>query len=758
MLRPEQMSKVSVTGSRSVMEPVIETMHGMRLVHITDYDGSWEGFEPGEPLPGSDETSSTLVTVRAIESILDVDDDDVTAGARPDLSNAEERLEEVRAEVNSLDDRRDERRERLRELDERRERMERFADLGLELDLLWGYDSLDVLVGEGDGAEVETALAGSDAVEAFDVFAGGDTVAIFGYMADDEDLSDALVGVPFTAVEVPEETGNPEAVLADLESERKQVEAELEKIESELEALKADAAPFLLALEEELTVDVQKYEAPLRFATTERSFIVEGWVPTPRVDEFETTLRETVGERIEVAELMRAAYTSGGHLSHDPSHDTEHEREAATDGGQEVTPDSDTTAPATAPDDAESTDEVATDGGVESGVVTVDDDPPVIQENPGILSPFELLTKAVNRPKYSEFDPTFILFLTFPLFFGFMIGDIAYGLLYMLIGYGVVSRFESDGLVNFGKIVAWLGLFTVLFGVLYGEVLGLHFFEWFGSHPPIEKGISDVEWAKTWLVVAVIAGWVHLNLGYTFEFIEEYQLHGTKQAIGEVGSWLLMLNGLWIFIFSKTFDKSKPDLLIDSNPGEGAVAMLDAGPLGFGFNGFPAIVGWAGVGLLVLGFLVLVTVGPRYEAFEFAVPLAHTLSYTRLTAVLLAKAGMALAANLLYWGVYEDEEGFHYIHESTPAKKAEEGKEVIFDGLANMGSSFELGPLALGLEGALIGIPVFIIAHAVVLAVGGTAAIQAIRLEYFEFFEKFYEGGGKNYQPFGYDRTYTTDN
>jgi len=44
-----------------------------------------------------------------------------------------------------------------------------------------------------------------------------------------------------------------------------------------------------------------------------------------------------------------------------------------------------------------------------------------------------------------------------------------------------------------------------------------------------------------------------------------------------------------------------------------------------------------------------------------------------------------------------------------------------------------------------------------VLAIGGTEALQAIRLEYVEFFEKFYEGGGKNYQPFGYDRTYTTD-
>jgi V/A-type H+-transporting ATPase subunit I len=530
-----------------------------------------------------------------------------------------------------------------------------------------------------------------------------------------------------------------------MESERRQVEAELERIESELEALKADSAGFLLALEESLSIDAQKSEAPLRFATTERSFVVEGWVPTDRYDAFRQELSGAVDGRIEVDEIERARHTGSNHVARDTVDDAGRGagQATATDGGTTSTREGQQATP---------------DGGravAGDGVVTVDDDPPVRQENPGILSPFELLTKALNRPKYSEFDPTFVLFLTFPLFFGFMVGDIGYGLVYMLIGYAVTSRFDSQGIVNFGTIVVWLGLFTAVFGILYGEILGLHFFEWFDLHAPIEKGISDTDWAITWIMVAVLAGIAHLNLAYLFEFVEEYQLHGTKQAIAEVGSWLLMLNGLWIFIFSKTFDKSKPDLLIDSDLTDETVAVLDAGPLGFGFNGFPELVGWAGFGLLMLGLFVLVVFGPTYEAVEFAVPFAHVLSYTRLTAVLLAKAGMALAANLLYWGVYEDSEGFHYIHAKTTEEVAQ--NELIFGGLANMGTGFDLGPLSLGVEGAVLGIPVFIVAHAVVLAIGGTAGIQAIRLEYFEFFEKFYEGGGRKYKPFGYDRAYTTD-
>ncbi|WP_267163250.1 V-type ATP synthase subunit I [Halovenus salina] len=716
------MSKVSVTGAKSVMDEVIETMHDLHLVHITDYDGTWDGFEPGDSLEGADETSSMLVTVRAIESTLDISGDEVGSTAAASLDNAEEKLEEIRTEINKLDDRRDELRGRQREIQEQLDQTELFADLGLDLDLLWGYDSLSVRVGEGDAGAIDATLAESDDIDAYEIFSGDKSVAVFAREQAEGALEDAIVGVPFTAYEVPEASGDPASNVAELEREHEQIATKLERTESEIEELRLEHGSFLLALEEKLSVDAQKYEAPLRFATTKRSFVVEGWVPTEKYEAFVSELDQAVGDRLEIEEIERAAYTSSGH--------TAHHEETAADGGQEV----------------------ATDGGTDGGVVTVDDEPPVIQRNPNIIGPFELLVKAVNRPKYSEFDPTIAIFLTFPLFFGFMIGDIGYGILYATIGYGVVAKFESQGLVDFGKIVAWLGVFAAIFGVLYGEILGLHFFEWFGAHPPIEKGISDVMWAKAWLVVAVLAGWVHLNVGYILSFIEEIQLHSAKEAVVETGSWLLMLNGIWVFIFSKLFDGSKPEFIV------GSEAALNGSPFELGFAGFPSIVGLVGIVAFLLGVGILLT-GPWFEVVEAVAPFTHTLSYTRLTAVLLAKAGMALAVNLLYWGAYNDEEGFHYMYDYEPGYEPHgEEAEVVFGGIANMGTEMTLGPLQLGLEGALLGLPVLILGHIVVLAIGGTAAIQAIRLEYFEFFEKFYEGGGKNYQPFGYDREYTTDN
>mgnify|MGYP007117108414 FL=1 len=64
MLRPEQMSRVSVTGSKRVMDEVIETIHELRLFDVTDYDGEWEGFQPGDPVEGAENASEKLVTVR----------------------------------------------------------------------------------------------------------------------------------------------------------------------------------------------------------------------------------------------------------------------------------------------------------------------------------------------------------------------------------------------------------------------------------------------------------------------------------------------------------------------------------------------------------------------------------------------------------------------------------------------------------------------------------------------------------------------
>ncbi|GAB3325334.1 V-type ATP synthase subunit I [Haloplanus salinarum] len=712
MLRPERMSKVSVTGSKAVMDDVVEAVHDRNLLHVTEYDGTWEGFEPGNPIDGAEEASEKLVTVRSIESILDVDDADAGPTRIVTDDALEEELGEIRERVNDLEDRRDEIRSELGEVEDRLSAVEPFATLGIDLDLLAGYDTLDVVVGEGNADEVERAMVDADGIEDVELFAEDGVIAIFARPvegADDDVITDALVGVDFTALEVPDAEGSPEEYVSELDHRKQQLESKLRTVENELEEVRLDAAGFLLAAEEKLTIDVQKREAPLSFATTDNAFVAEGWIPSEEYTDFAAAITEAVGDHAEVEELQRATFDAHGEEAVREDVAGGVEGATAVDGG----------------------DEVRADGG---GVVMNDDDPPVVQDNPGVVKPFEVLTQAVSRPKYAEFDPTVVLFLTFPAFFGFMIGDVGYGVVYTLIGYYLLTNFDSDAFRSMGGVTVFAGIFTILFGILYGELFGTHQVSkllW-GGHAPLHKGLQPhyLLWAQAWLVISVLVGVLHLNIGWLFDFVENYQFHDVKHAVLESGSWLLMLNGLWVWVFSEHAANAKPALLYDV----WEIVGLEAG-LGIG----PTVGMVAGV-LFAVG-LVLLIVGEPVEAIEFLNVFVNALSYTRIAAVLLAKAGMAFTVNLLFFGAYAAEGEYHFMYSGEPHGT------VMFEGLMNMGPGM-----------LVLGIVVLVVGHLLVLALGVTSAgLQAVRLEYVEFFGKFYEGGGREYEPFGYDRQYTTD-
>ncbi|PHQ45157.1 V-type ATP synthase subunit I, partial [Halorubrum sp. C3] len=168
-----------------------------------------------------------------------------------------------------------------------------------------------------------------------------------------------------------------------------------------------------------------------------------------------------------------------------------------------------------------------------------------------------------------------------------------------------------------------------------------------------------------------------------------------------------------------------------------------------------------GAAAAVLG-LVLLGIGEPPELAEFLSPVVNVISYARLMAVLLAKGGMALAVNLLAFGAYIDDGGdgsFHFIFSAdylSYVQSHPEDYELVFAGIT---TAFD--PASIGLVGvvALVGgIVVAVVGHIVVLLLGVTSAgIQAVRLEYVEFFGNFYEGGGRAYLPFGRDRKYTRD-
>jgi len=709
MLRPERMSKVSVTGSKAIMDDVIETVHDLNLVHLSDYDGSWEGFDNGNPVEGAEAASEKLVTVRSLENILDVDAADAGPSRIVTEEALEEELETVRQEANRLDDRRNELEEELREVDEQIGSMAPFATLGMPLHLLSGYDSLEVRVGEGDADAIRAALRDAAVVREFEVQEADGVLAAYVYPesnARENVLEDIFVGVDFTTIEVPEAgEGDPSEYVEELRHRKQRLESKLDTVEDELEELRLEVASFLLAAEERLSIDVQKSEAPLQFATTENAFVAEGWIPTEDVDALQAALGDAVGDRVDVEELERADYDRHG----EPEH-----TEAVTDGG----------------------------------TVSMEEEPPTVMQNDPLSKPFEPLTKMVCVPKYSEIDPTMIIMLTFPFFYGFMIGDLGYGILYTAAGYGIYSKFDAEIIKGIGAIAMFAGGFTMLFGVLYGEVFGMHVLGevLFGGKPPLHKGLQPAfgYYARSFLVLSLLAGIVHMTVGFWFGFWND-RSHGLVDAFTHNLAWWFLMIGVWGWIFSDVALDQKRDILF---------APLAEAHIISSANGLPEIVGWGS--LFVFGFIGLAGIlygeyqeygfiGLIIGGLETPNALVNVLSYIRIAGVLLAKAGMALVVNLLFWGAYEHNGEIHYLTDKAPS--AVPAEELMFGGLVHGGVPF-----------VLLGVVIFVVGHLLVLILGVTSAgLQGVRLEFVEFFNKFYEGGGRAFEPFGYEREHTTE-
>jgi V/A-type H+-transporting ATPase subunit I len=736
------MSKVSVTGAKPVMGDVIETVHSLNLVHLSEYDGSWEGFVQGDPAEGAEDASERLVTVRSLIATLGVDRETVGDHSVGDL---ESELAAVRERTNEIDDRRSAVEEELRTVRERIETLDPFVDLGVDLDLLSGYRTLSTAVGVGDAAAVRAAVEGAEGIAESQVITGdGRALAVFarpeGASVTDEGgpnpLDEALVGVEFERLTVPEfDNPNPEVQRRQLRNRREQLESRLADVEGEIEALREEAGAFLVAAEDRLTVQVQKTEAPLAFATTQNSFVAEGWVPTDRVADLEGALVDAVGDRVEFEELERASYSEKG--VPEDREPVEEPDPGTGAGGTDPTP--------------------APDGGTAAagaGAVTMRDSPPTMLDHSAATNPMEVLVEAYGKPKYTEFDPTVLIFLTFPLFFGFMIGDLGYGILYVGIGYALYSRADSDAIRALGGLGMWAGLFTGIFGVLYGEFFGLHELGeivWEGpvgaaigiESTPIHKGLQPkyTAFATGWLVISLFVGLVHVGGGYVLGFFKEWYNHGLQAAVFEKGSWVAMMFGVWAWIFSTHLADSKPDFLFEVFAAGGELTAVD-----IGFTGLPEVVGLAGLGLFGVGFVGLV-IGEGLLAIEVLQAIVNVLSYVRLMAVLLAKAGMAFVVNLLVFGAYETPDGeFHF----TALEGGVHGEEL-FPGLVNADG-------LLGIAGLLAGIALLVVGHLFVLALGVTSAgLQGVRLEYVEFFGKFYDGGGRTYDPFGHSGDHTTE-
>ena len=219
----------------------------------------------------------------------------------------------------------------------------------------------------------------------------------------------------------------------------------------------------------------------------------------------------------------------------------------------------------------------------------------------------------------------------FVLFFGIMLGDAGYGLMLFalsLFGYIKFSKY-SETIKNWAFLGLWLGLITIVVGLLtnsfFGDLIPRFFFNdpnqqlysltIGGIHFPIEP-LRD---PLTILVLSLVFGLIHLNLGIILAIYQSYKNRDFKSLITNHFSWILLQIGGGLLI------------------GDFLLHLLSLGTVEF----------YISIVLVIIGLILrLMHAGPL-GFFDVTGFVGDWLSYARLLALGLATTGMALAFNIV---------------------------------------------------------------------------------------------------------------
>ena len=710
MLRPRKMSRVLIAGPLGSMERAVAALHRAGSLHITDYTEQYPGFRLGAPLPAASGLSEKLLKLRAASKVLGIEEGASAGGGatgRKSGRGMDELLEELGRTVAAKEAQRHELETRLQEARRTIEALRPFSALPLRLEAYAPMESLATFAGTVRapvGAEVARITPRHELFASPD----GTFIALFVDRRERPAVEKLLSQYSFSEAKPPLPEGDPSKLLGDSLAFVEETQKKLLALAGELRAARETYLLDILACQEALGLEVEKAEAPLRFAASRSSFIVEGWIPSDEVDRTENGLLRAAGtpvylERIDEREWAgepagREAGGPGGSAA-GGEHGGAGEpagREAGGPGGS-------------AP-------------GGEHGGEHPDpyENVPVALANPRPVKPFEMLTEMFSTPAYKEIDPTITMAIVFPFFFGLMIGDLAYGILLAATGLVFMTRLRRfDGFRELGWYIFLAGIIAALFGTfVFGDAFGIPFhampeahgteaMSWssiLGVEIPLKASVHKLEASGlgNLLMFSILAAVVHLSLGNILGVVNEWG-RSRKHAAAKVG-WLLIVLSFGLLILKFGESTSLGRWLWD-----GALSPFSAS----WDPGIGLAVPYATI-LFLIGGAALVIAGEGPIALtEIIGTFSNILSYTRLGAIGVAKGAMAFAFNIL-----------------------------IIPMVAG-------GNIGLAVFGGVL----LVLAHFLVFVLGSlSSGIQALRLNLVEYFMKFFRGGGVKFIPFGREK------
>lgn len=343
-------------------------------------------------------------------------------------------------------------------------------------------------------------------------------------------------------------------------------------------------------------------------------------------------------------------------------------------------------------------------------VLDAEDDAPILLKNAYVTEPVETVVKTFAMPRNGEIDPTSIMAFFYYVFFGLMLSDAAYGLI-MVIGCGLaLAKFKNMelGMKKSLRMFMYCGISTTFWGVMFGSYFGdavavvsSTFFGHEVTIPPV--WFEPVNDPMRMLMFSFLLGIIHLFTGLGVKLYQCIKAKDYMSALTDCIFWYMLVGGGIVYLFHVDMFLSMAGLSTK----------------------LPTV--WANVAAIIaaagaLGIILLTArsggVGKRlakgaYALYGVTSWLSDILSYSRLLALGLATGVIATVFN-------------------------------------KMGSMF-----GGGIIGAIIFILVFAIGHTLNIGVNLLGAyVHTNRLQFVEFFGKFYEGGGREFKPFAANTKY----
>ena len=237
---------------------------------------------------------------------------------------------------------------------------------------------------------------------------------------------------------------------------------------------------------------------------------------------------------------------------------------------------------------------------------------PVVLRNPNYLQPFELLVRLLPLPRYTSIDPTPFVAIFFPLFFGIILGDIGYGLILLLAAASTIVFAKRRSIIQqAAEILLVSSIYTIVFGVLYGECFGELGTRLFGLRPFIDRQTSFMPM----VYFALAVGAVHVTVGLILGVGSALRGRQTKEAVFRALSIV--------------------------------VVICVAGILASYFAPVAALVRRPLIAAILIIIPVLILTGGFLAPFELLRYFGNIISYVRLMAVGLASVLLASIANRL---------------------------------------------------------------------------------------------------------------